>query len=142
MAVEQLGHHDLDLLAFFREPHQDRAAIGFGLALPDLNEVLRTNRNGALFPAILKIFWKLKTKKLTRARIPLLGVVREFRGLGVDSALYHWIWSKAGERGIGWGEGGWILEDNPAMNLGLQKMGFTVYKTYRLYDRPVRASHS
>lgn len=121
---------------------KDGQAIGFGLALPDLNEVLRTNRNGRLIPALFTILWKLKTKKLTRARIPLLGVTREFRGLGIDSALYHWIWSKAGERGIGWGEGGWILEDNPGMNLGLQKMGFTVYKTYRMYDRPVRAAHA
>jgi GNAT superfamily N-acetyltransferase len=117
---------------------KDGRAIGFGLALPDLNEVLRTNRNGALIPALFRILWKLKMKKLTRARIPLLGVTKEFRGLGVDAALYHWIWSKAGERGIGWGEGGWILEDNPGMNQGLLKMGFTVYKTYRLYDRPVR----
>lgn len=120
---------------------KDGQAVGFGLALPDLNEVLRTNRNGNLIPALFKILWMLKTKRLTRARIPLLGVTREFRGLGIDSALYHWIWSKAGERGIGWGEGGWILEDNPGMNLGLQKMGFTVYKTYRMYDRPVRAAH-
>jgi hypothetical protein len=36
-----------------------------------------------------------------------------------------------------WGEAGWILEDNTAMNLGLEKMDFHVYKTYRLYDRPL-----
>ena len=50
--------------------------------------------------------------------------------------LYHWIWTKAGEQKIYWGEAGWILEDNPAMNAGLEKMNFRVYKTYRLYDRP------
>lgn len=119
---------------------KDGEAVGFGLALPDLNEVLRTNRNGALIPALFRILWNLKLKKLTRARIPLLGLTKEVRGLGVDAALYHWIWSRAGERGIGWGEGGWILEDNPGMNQGLLKMGFTAYKTYRLYDRPVRVA--
>ena len=70
-----------------------------------------------------------------RARVLLLGVLPEYRGKGIDSALYHWIWTKSGERGIYWGEAGWILEDNPAMNAGLEKMTFTVYKTYRLYDR-------
>ena len=66
-------------------------------------------------------------------------MVPEYRGKGLDSALYHQVWSKAGDQGIGWGEGGWILEDNPAMKLGLEKMGFVVYKTYRMYDRAVRA---
>jgi GNAT superfamily N-acetyltransferase len=61
----------------------------------------------------------------------------EYRGKGVDAMLYHWIWTRSGERGIYWGEAGWILEDNPAMNAGLEKMTFTVYKTYRLYDRPL-----
>ena len=51
--------------------------------------------------------------------------------------LYHAVWTKAADHGIYWGEGGWILEDNPAMNLGLSKMGFVVYKTLRMYDRPL-----
>ncbi len=51
--------------------------------------------------------------------------------------LYHWIWTKPAEHGMYWGEPGWILEDNAAMRTGLEKMRFTVYKTYRLYDRAV-----
>ena len=113
--------------------------VGFGLAIPDLNEALRTNRGGGTVKGALLILWWMFRKKFTRARIPLLGVIPEFRGKGLDSALYHQVWSKAGDRGIGWGEAGWILEDNPAMKLGLEKMGFVVYKTYRMYDRPVRA---
>jgi hypothetical protein len=38
--------------------------------------------------------------------------------------------------GFFWGEAGWILEDNPAIRAGMEKIGFSVYKTYRLYDRP------
>jgi hypothetical protein len=30
-----------------------------------------------------------------------------------------------------------VLEDNPAMWVGLEKMGFAIYKTYRMYDRPL-----
>ena len=111
--------------------------IGFGIALPDLNVVFRRHRSGRLFPMILDLLWSLKMKRIRRARILLLGVRPEYRGKGVDAMLYHWIWTKSGERRIYWGEAGWILEDNPAMNAGLEKMTFRVYKTYRLYDRPI-----
>ena len=109
--------------------------IGFALALPDLNTFLRSNRSGRMFPAILRILWALKTRRVHRCRIALLGVLPEYRGKGIDALLYQWIWSRGGAIGYGWGEAGWILEDNTAMNAGLVKMGFTVYKTYRLLDR-------
>jgi GNAT superfamily N-acetyltransferase len=116
---------------------KDGKLIGFGIALPDLNVVFRKNRSGRLFPMILKLLWALKAKRIRRARILLLGVLPEHQGKGIDAMLYHWIWTKSGERGIYWGEAGWILEDNPAMNAGLEKMTFRVYKTYRLYDRKI-----
>jgi GNAT superfamily N-acetyltransferase len=115
---------------------KDGKLIGFGIALPDLNVVLRRHRSGRLFPMVLDLLWSLRMKRIRRARILLLGVHPEYRGKGVDAMLYHWIWTKSGERRIYWGEAGWILEDNPAMNAGLEKMTFRVYKTYRLYDRP------
>lgn len=86
---------------------------------------------------ILDLLWSLKMKRIRRARILLLGVHPEYRGKGIDAMLYHWIWTRSGERRIYWGEAGWILEDNPAMNAGLEKMTFRVYKTYRLYDRSI-----
>jgi GNAT superfamily N-acetyltransferase len=116
---------------------KDGEAIAFGLTLPDLNEALRTNRGGGMFPASLTMLWKLRMKKLTRSRILLLGIRPEWRGKGIDSALYHWIWSKTGERGIGWGEASWLLEDNVGIIQGLSKAGFTPYQTFRILDRPV-----
>lgn len=116
---------------------KDGKLIGFGIALPDLNVVFRRHRSGRLFPMILDLLWSLKMRRIRRARILLLGVRPEYRGKGVDAMLYHWIWTRSGERQIYWGEAGWILEDNPAMNAGLEKMTFRVYKTYRLYDRPI-----
>jgi GNAT superfamily N-acetyltransferase len=139
--------HEIDHLARQFKPvvipdlvpfaERDGQIIGFGLALPDLNEVLRHNRSGRIFPAALQILWALKREKLRRCRIALLGILPEYRGRGVDAMLYHWIWTRSAQHGITWGEAGWILEDNPAMNAGLEKMNFTVYKTYRLYDRAV-----
>ncbi|MFL5472649.1 MAG: N-acetyltransferase, partial [Gemmatimonadales bacterium] len=139
--------HEIDHLAEQFKPvvipelvpmaYKDGKLIGFGIALPDLNVVFRTNRSGRLFPVIFRLLWALKMKRIRRARILLLGVVPAQQGKGIDAVLYHWIWTKSGERGIYWGEAGWILEDNPAMNAGLEKMTFRVYKTYRLYDRRV-----
>jgi GNAT superfamily N-acetyltransferase len=139
--------HEIDHLAEQFKPvvipdlvpmaEKDGKLIGFGIALPDLNVVFRKNRSGRLFPMILKLLWALKAKRIRRARILLLGVLPEHQGKGIDAMLYHWIWTKSGERGIYWGEAGWILEDNPAMNAGLEKMTFRVYKTYRLYDRRI-----
>jgi GNAT superfamily N-acetyltransferase len=76
-------------------------------------------------------------RKIHRARILLLGVIPEYRGKAIDAMLYHWIWTRAEKLGFRWGEAGWILEDNAAMNAGLEKMTFRVYKTYRLYDRAI-----
>ena len=126
-----------DLVPFVEK---DGRIIAFALALPDLNTILRTNRTGRLFPAVLRILWALRTRGLHRCRIALLGILPEYRGKGIDAVLYHWIWTRGATHGYGWGEAGWILEDNAAMNAGLVKMGFTVYKTYRLYDRPIAAA--
>jgi GNAT superfamily N-acetyltransferase len=140
-----MTEHEIDHLAEQFKPvvipelvpmaEKDGKLIGFGIALPDLNVVFRKNRSGRLFPMVFKLLWALKTRRIRRARILLLGVVPEYQGKGIDAVLYHWIWTRSGERGIYWGEAGWILEDNPAMNAGLEKMTFRVYKTYRLYDR-------
>jgi hypothetical protein len=116
---------------------RDGKTIGFGLALPDFNQVLRTNRNGRMFPAALQLLWTLKTQRFRRSRILLLGVLPEYRSKAVDAAMYHWIWLAGKRNGITWGEAGWVLEDNPAMNAGIMKMGMTPYKKFRLYDRPL-----
>jgi GNAT superfamily N-acetyltransferase len=139
--------HEIDHLAAQFKPvvvpdlvpfvEKDGKLIAFALALPDLNTFFRTNRSGRLFPVILKLLWALKTRRVHRCRITLLGVLPEYRGKGIDAVLYHCFWTRGGLLGYSWGEAGWILEDNSAMNAGLVKMGFTVYKTYRLLDRPI-----
>ncbi len=138
--------HEIDHLAKAFKPvvipdlvpfaEKDGKVIAFGLVLPDLNVALLGNRRGRLLPFLAKALWIIRTKRLRRCRILLLGILPEWRGKGVDAMLYHWIWTHAGQnQKIYWGEAGWILEDNAAMNASLEKMQFSVYKTYRLYDR-------
>jgi len=121
-----------DLVPFVEK---DGEVIGFGFALPDFNVVFQSNRSGRMFPTALKLLWQLKTERIHRLRILLLGIVPEFRGKGIDAVLYHWIWTKGHEHKMRWGEAGWILEDNAAMRQAASKVGFEPYKTYSMYDR-------
>jgi GNAT superfamily N-acetyltransferase len=123
-----------DLVTF---AEKDGRTVGFSIALPDLNVAFRRNRSGGFLRGVLTALFMLKTKRIPRLRVLLLGVMPEFRGKGLDAALYHWIWKKAIANRIYWGEAGWILDDNAAMNAGMGKLGWKQYKTYRLYDRPL-----
>ena len=123
-----------DLVPFVEK---DGTVIAFGIAIPDLNEVLRGNRSGRMFPAALKLLWNIRRRKISRVRILLLGVHPAFQGNGIDVMLYNFMWTHGHAMNIRWGEAGWILEDNPPMNAAMDKIGFIRYKTYRLYDRPL-----
>ncbi|HUL78319.1 MAG TPA: N-acetyltransferase [Vicinamibacteria bacterium] len=110
-------------------------AIGFAAAIPDFNVALRKNPSGRLFPGILRILWA--SRRITRLRVLLLGVLPAWQARGVDALLYRHIWDHGRAKGFDWAEAGWILEDNHAMINGLTRMGFEVYKTYRIYERPI-----
>lgn len=107
--------------------------IGFAVAVPDFNVALKTNPSGRLFPGIVKILWA--SRKISRLRIMLLGLLPEYRNTGADALMSHWIWEKGYALGYRWAEAGWLLEDNQPMINALQRTGLEVYKTLRMYDR-------
>ena len=73
-------------------------------------------------------------KKITRIRIITLGLLPEYRRSGLDALFYIETFRRGTSKGY-YGESSWILEDNTLMNRALDKMGFRVYKTYRLYEK-------
>jgi GNAT superfamily N-acetyltransferase len=121
-----------DLVAF---AEREGEPIGFAAAVPDFNVALRANPSGSFFPGILKVLWA--SRRITRLRVILLGVLPEWHGRGVDAVLYRHVWENGRARGYDWAEAGWILEDNHVMINGLTRMGFEAYKTYRVYERPI-----
>jgi GNAT superfamily N-acetyltransferase len=121
---------DLVPLAFAGE-----RLVGFGLALPDINEILRRNRSGRLLPVLPRLLWAVRRRRLRRMRVLMLGLLPEVRGRGVDAMLWHWIWTRGLDHGFTWGEASWILEDNAPMVNAALRMGFRRYKTYRLLER-------
>jgi len=110
---------------------------GFSVAIPDLNQILSTIRNGKLLPFnFLKIFWHLKIKKsITQGRIPLLGVLKKYQHIPIGGMLYYEYLSKIKNTKCVRGELSWILEDNVSMQSGLKFINAAHYKTYRIYEK-------
>ena len=84
-------------------------------------------------------WWKFLTKgkRIDRVRVGFLGVKPEYQHTGVAAALYEEHYNAAERTPQGGGEMGWILETNTAMNRGMEAMGGSVVKRYRVYERPL-----
>lgn len=108
-------------------------AVGFALALPDYNQVLRY-LNGRLFPfGLIKLLWY--RRKINMARVLALGLKPGFRNMGIDAMLYLRLWQEAPKNGYPRVECSWILEDNWPMRRGMERMGGRITKTYRIYEK-------
>ena len=111
--------------------------VAFALALPDLNQALR-HVNGRLFPfGLVKLLWH--ARRIRTARVLTLGIKPGYRRLGLDAMMYLRIWTEGHRLGFRAAECSWILEDNWDMRRGLERMGALVYKTYRVYEKPLRS---
>lgn len=107
-------------------------AVGFALALPDINQALKP-AGGRLFPTgLFKILYYQRLIK--NVRVLALGVVEEYRSSGVAAGFYATLVRNARKLGYGDSEMSWILEDNVLMNRSLEVMGAKRYKTYRIYE--------
>ncbi|MBK9474104.1 MAG: GNAT family N-acetyltransferase [bacterium] len=107
--------------------------VGFALTLPDFNQATQPLR-GRLMPfGWLKFL--LGKRKITSARCILMGVLPEYRKMGIDMALVYKTMQAAFAKGITRGECSWILADNRAMNRILEGYGADCYKTYRVYEK-------
>ena len=108
--------------------------IGFALALPDINQILIKIKRGRLLPTgILKLLFGLK--KITYYRVITLGVIEEYRRMGIEACFYAKIIQKGVDMKLKGAEGSWILETNDMMNKALQNINGKVYKTYRIYEK-------
>ena len=112
--------------------------IGMAVMLPNIYDMIY-DLKGKLFPfGFLKLLWRIKKKKYQSGRLLLLGVKKEFRNTslgGMSILLYAESHRRSIEAGIKWGELSWTLEDNKAVNIGIEFMGGKRYKTYRIYEK-------
>lgn len=109
--------------------------VGAAITIPDINMVLK-KMNGRILPFGWWHYLR-RRKIITRCRVSFLGVKPEFQHTGVAAKMYVEHFDMAEATRIKWGEMGWILETNTAMNRGMEAMGGRIVKTYRVYERPV-----
>jgi hypothetical protein len=121
---------DLILFAYWgKDP------VAFSVSLPDYYDVLKhLNGKIGLLGAIKFLYY---SKKINKIRVMLLGVKHDFQKKGVEGLLYIETFKRGIKKGYHEAECSWILEENILMQHGIEAMGGTRYKTYRIYVMPL-----
>lgn len=128
--LKPLADPDLILIA-----RSEGRPIGFSVALPDYNEVLK-KLNGRLFPfGFIKFLWY--RRKIKGLRIFVFFVIPEFRKKAVSGAILYRYYVNGQKNGYHHGEGSTIGETNLAMRNDIERSGGKLYRTYRLYKKEI-----
>lgn len=107
--------------------------VGFSIALPDYNQILK-DLNGKLLPfGFLKLLWN--KKKINKIRTALMGVAPEYRGRGIDVLLHRESIENGLKKDFYSSEVGWILASNVQMIRVAEKIGGELDKVYRIYSK-------
>jgi hypothetical protein len=118
---------------FLQIAEVDREIVGFALAMPD------TRRIDSLPMALLNAVAILKElaslRRCPRARIPLLGIRRDFRGSGLDFLLIRSIWRACLDQGVEVAELSWVLETNLKMIKPIRRIGGSETKRWRIFEK-------
>ncbi|WP_439534043.1 N-acetyltransferase [Polymorphobacter sp.] len=118
----------------------DGEPVGFMITLPDINELTR-DLNGNLFPfGWAKLLWRLHKPRVTRVRVPLMGIRKSLQGHRVASLMafqmIEYIRRDAiRDFGATDGEIGWILDDNGPMRSIADVLESEVTRTYRVFEK-------
>jgi GNAT superfamily N-acetyltransferase len=118
---------------------RDGEVLGAALSLPDINQCL-AHMNGRLLPLGWAKFLYYR-RKIDRVRVFALGVKPEYQHLGIAAAFYieHLNAAASDRDKIWWGEMGWILETNEAMNRAMEGMGGEIVKRYRVFEKSLQS---
>jgi len=117
----------------------DGEPAAFMVTVPNINEAIR-DLNGRLLPfGWLKLLWRLKVRYPQTARIPFMGVRKQYHGSLLGAALAFMVIVDGQPHGLKRGlkkvELSWILEDNKGTRDIVESIGAVVYKRYRIYNK-------
>lgn len=111
----------------------DGKPVGFSIAFPDINQILK-KMNGRLLPfGIFTLLWN--RKRIDKIRTALMGVVPEYQGRGIDVLLHREAIENGLKKGVDSSEVGWIVESNVNMLRVAEKIGGVLDKRYRMYGK-------
>jgi len=145
MTEAEIDKMGADLKPFVKEEgfmiaEWDGVPTAFMLTIPDVNQAAR-DLNGSMLPfGWAKLAWRLILHWPTQARVPLMGVRKDFQGTMPGAAMAMLLIETIREACVRvWrlerGELSWILESNPSMHKILTLIGCVHYKTYRVYEK-------
>jgi len=118
----------------------DGEPVGFMLALPDPNLILRPMRGRLLpFNWIKLLRWARKPYS-NNFRVPLMGVVKRLQSSRIASQLAFMMIEYIRRNGVARhgtrrAEVGWVLEDNQGMIAIADAIGGKINREYRIYDK-------
>jgi len=128
-------------LVWFAEVSGQPAAMC--VAFPDPNELIK-DMNGTLLPFNwAKLAWRLLTRKsyVSGTRVPLMGVMPEFKNKTMGSVLALLTVGAVRRESLRLGfpvcEMSWVLESNSQTRHSIEDIGGKIYKTYRMFERPI-----
>ncbi len=132
MARRMLPIADPELIVIARSGDEP---VGFGIALPDLNQVL-IHLNGRMTPLGMAKYLYYR-RRMNWVRFFIMFVVPAFRKKGVAHALYYHIFLHGTRKGYSHGEGSTIGEENVQMRADIEGFGGQRYKTYRIFSKEI-----
>ena len=118
-----------------RKPDGSLEPVAFMLSLPDYNTAIQPLRGRLLPFGWLKFL--LGLKKIKTLRVVTLGLKKDYRMRGIQSIMFEEGLKAAMKRGFTGCEVSWMLEDNDLVLRSVRLWGGRLYKTYRLYDKPI-----
>ena len=115
--------------------------IAYIWMIPDVNEAIE-GLNGSILPfGWVKLFWRLKIRGVKQARIPLMGLRKEFHntriGLSLVAKLCETVFEVGRKKGFSHCELSWILENNSGMISICEQASAVPYKKYRMYQKKI-----
>lgn len=114
-------------------------AVAYIWMIPDLNEAT-AGLEGKLLPfGWATLVNRLKIKGVKQARIPLMGLRKQWhntrKGLAIVAQLSETVFEAGRKKGFTHCELSWILEDNASMIRICEQASAKPYKTYRMYEK-------
>ncbi|MFC2137142.1 hypothetical protein ACFLTE_03100 [Bacteroidota bacterium] len=119
--------------------NKEKEVVAFVIGMPDISEGIKRSK-GRIFPfGILKILYHQKrTKQLNL----LLGGIREdYQNKGLNAIMGVKMLEEAHKAGLKYIDSHLELEDNLKVRAEMERLGGVVYKTYRIYQKPLNVNH-
>ena len=109
--------------------------VAFSATIPNINQLLRRVDDGRLLPlGLLKMLAYSQFGGLYECRTPLMGVLQQYQGRGLDAILNLAIIEEGQRNGYDASEMSWVLDSNAVLRNALESFGGVVDKEYALFE--------